>query len=321
MSAPRMSALDPAGPQADHIATLWDIFLSVSIAVWVLVAVALAIAALVSRRRNTEDPLTADTPRDRNLIRGVVACGVLTVLTLIALLVASIASGNALAALEDDADAVNIRITGRQWWWDVTYEPDHPAKTAITANELVVPVGQIVHLELEAADVIHSFWVPSLHGKKDLIPGRRNRTWLRVDEAGTFRGQCAEFCGLEHANMAITVRAVPPAEFDMWIAHQRTAAEPPRTAQEAHGQRIFLAGPCVLCHAIAGTTAGAGLGPNLTHLASRQTLGASTMPNTPENLRAWITNPHQVKPYVRMPGLALAPADLDALVAYLRTLK
>lgn len=321
MSEPRMSALDPAGPQAEAIATVWDVFFAVSVVVWVLTIGALAIATLRSRRRRESDPSTEDPRLVKRLIAGVIAAGAVTVLTLVALLVVSIQSGNALAALEDDADALHVRITGRQWWWQIDYEHDNPQRAAQTANELVLPVGKVVHLELASADVIHSFWVPSLHGKKDLIPGRMNRTWLRIDEPGTYRGQCAEFCGLEHANMKLTIYAVPASEFESWLVHQRSEAEKPRTPQEQHGQRVFQAGPCVMCHTIAGTSAGANLGPNLTHLASRTTLGAGAMPNTAENLRTWITDPHRAKPYVRMPALQLAPDDLDALVAYLRSLK
>lgn len=325
MTEPRMSALDPAGPQADAIAGVWDVFFAVSVVVWAVVIAVIAVAAVRSHRRRRrepdDDPLREDPRQAKRLVAGVVAAGVLTVGTLIALLVVSIASGNALAALEDDADALHIRITGRQWWWQLDYEPDNPARTATTANELVVPVGKVIHLELVSVDVIHSFWVPSLHGKRDLIPGRTNRTWLRVDEPGTYRGQCAEFCGLEHANMGITIIAVPPEQFEGWLHHQRSEARKPSTATEQHGQRIFLGGPCVLCHAIAGTGAGATLGPDLTHLASRRTLGASTMANTDAHLRTWITNPHTAKPYVRMPALQLAPDDLDALVTYLRSLE
>ena len=325
MSEPRMSALDPAGPQAAEIASTWDVFLAIAVVVWSAVVIAVIVASVLSHRRRRRepdvDPLREDARQNKRLVTGVVAAGALTVVTLIALLVVSVQSGNALAALEDDADALHIRITGRQWWWQIDYEHDNPARSAITANELVVPVGKVIHLELVSVDVIHSFWVPSLHGKRDLIPGRTNRTWLRIDEPGVYLGQCAEFCGLEHANMRITVRAVPPDQFEGWLYHQRSEARKPSTAQEQHGQRVFLGGPCVLCHTIAGTSAGGTLGPDLTHIASRQTLGASTMANTPENLALWITDPHAAKPYVRMPALELAPDDLDALVAYLRSLE
>lgn len=180
MTAPRISVLDPAGPQAGTIAALWQVFLWISIVVFAVVVVAFAIATIhaVRRRRRdgAADPLAGDPARDRRMIRGVIAAGGVTVVTLLVLLVASVRSGSALAALEDDADPLHIRITGRQWWWQIEYEHDDPARSATTANELHIPVGRTVHLELTSADVIHSFWVPSIHGKKDLIPGRLNRT-------------------------------------------------------------------------------------------------------------------------------------------------
>jgi cytochrome c oxidase subunit II len=325
MTAPRISVVDPAGPQAAAIASLWDVFLWVSIAVFVLVIAAFAAAtfgALRRRRREGDgDPLAEDPGRDRRMIRAVIAAGGITVLALLALLVASVRSGSALAALEDDADALNIRVTGRQWWWQIDYEHELPDRAATTANEIHVPIGRTVHLELTSADVIHSFWVPSIHGKKDLIPGRINRTWIRIDEPGEYRGQCAEFCGLEHARMAITVVAEPEATFERWLAHQRESARPPANATAEHGLRVFTGSPCVLCHAIAGTSAGGRLGPDLTHVASRTTLAAGALANSPHNLAAWIQDPQRVKPGARMPATTLRAADLQAVLVYLQGLR
>jgi cytochrome c oxidase subunit 2 len=325
VTSPRFSALDPAGPQARAIASLWDLFLWISIAVFVLVigffAVATVRAVRQRQRAGDGDPLAVQRASERRMVRGVVAAGAITVLTLLGLLVASIRSGSALAALEDDADALHVRITGRQWWWQIEYEHDDPTRSASTANELHVPVGRTVHLELSSGDVIHSFWVPSVHGKKDLIPGRINRTWIRIDEPGEYRGQCAEFCGLEHAKMAITVRAEPPAVFAAWLAHQREPAAAPADAQAARGLAVFTGSPCVLCHAIAGTTAGGRLGPDLTHAASRTTLAAGALPNNVGNLAGWLLDPQSVKPGVHMPATSLAPADFHALLAYLEGLQ
>jgi cytochrome c oxidase subunit 2 len=322
---PRMSALAPAGPQADTIASLWDVFLWISIAVWVLVVAALAAAAVRARTPRDAiglgDPLAGDPGRDHRLLRGVIAAGAVTVAILIALLVASITTGGTLAELEDAPGALDVRITGRQWWWQIDYEPEIPAQTAVTANELHIPVGRPVHLQLTSSDVIHSFWVPSLHGKRDLIPGRVNRTWIRADQPGTYVGQCAEFCGLEHAHMVLTVIAEPPAAFEAWLARQREPAPPPSDEAPRRGQRVFLGGPCVLCHAIAGTPAGGRLGPDLTHFASRSTLAASLVPNTVGHLAGWIADPQATKPGVRMPAITLPPEDLLALVAYLRGLR
>jgi cytochrome c oxidase subunit II len=325
-----MSALEPGGPQAETIASLWDVFLWISVAVWVLVVAFLAIAAARARVRAgtggpvaslAADPLGGDPARDRRLVRGVIAAGALTVAVLIGLLVASIAAGAALADLEDEPGAIHVRITGRQWWWQIDYEPEAPERTAVTANELHVPVGRPVHLELTSSDVIHSFWVPSLHGKRDLIPGRVNRTWIRADEPGTYRGQCAEFCGLEHARMALTVIAEPQADFDAWLARQREPAAEPQTDAQRRGQRVFLGAPCALCHTIAGTQAGGRLGPDLTHFAGRTTIGAGAVPSTVGHLAGWIADPQAIKPGARMPAISLPPDDLLALVAYLETLQ
>jgi cytochrome c oxidase subunit II len=325
VTGPRFSVLDPAGPQSRAIAWLWDVFFWMSVAVFAIVVVAFtlaAIRALGQRRRDGEgDPLAEDPARDRRAIRGVVAGGIVTVLALLALLVASVRSGAALAALEDDADALHVRITGRQWWWQIEYEHDDPRHTATTANELHVPVGRTVHLELTSADVIHSFWVPSIHGKKDLIPGRLNRTWIRVDEPGTYRGQCAEFCGLEHAEMVIAIIAEPPEAFEAWLAHQREPARPPADALAVRGQQVFNGSPCVLCHTIAGTTAGGRLGPDLTHIASRSSLASGVLPNSIGNLAGWLLDPQSVKPGAHMPATTLAAADLHALLAYLEGLQ
>ncbi|HEX2690968.1 MAG TPA: cytochrome c oxidase subunit II [Kofleriaceae bacterium] len=325
MTDPRISVLDPAGPQAATIASLWDVFLWISIAVFVLVIASFAVAtgrAVGRRRRDGDgDPLAEDPVSERRMIRGIVLAGTVTVVTLLALLIASIRTGSALAALEDDAGALHVRVTGRQWWWQIEYEHDDPPHSATTANELHIPVGRTIHLELTSADVIHSFWVPSLHGKKDLIPGRINRTWLRIDEPGEYLGQCAEFCGLEHARMAITVYAEPPEVFSAWLAHQREPAAPPADGQAVRGLAVFTGSPCVLCHAIAGTSAGGRLGPDLTHAASRARLAAGALPNTIGNLAGWILDPQSVKPGSHMPATSLAPADLHALLAYLEGLR
>jgi cytochrome c oxidase subunit II len=322
---PRMSVLDPGGPQADRIASLWDAFLYLSIAVWVLVVAFLAIAALKAHRRRSAsedgDPLVRDPALERRLIRGVIVAGGATVVVLFALLVSSILTGRALASLETDADAVHVRVIGHQWWWEIQYERLDPYRAASTVNELHLPTGRPVILELTSADVIHSFWVPSIHGKKDLIPGRMNRTWIRIDEPGEYRGQCAEFCGLEHANMAITLIAEPRDAFEHWLDHQRNEAGAAMTESSLRGQRLFMGGPCAACHSIAGTPAGGRLGPDLTHLASRTFLGAGAVPNNPLSLAHWILDPHALKPGVHMPATSLSSDDLADLVSYLETLQ
>ena len=322
---PRMSVLEPVGPQAARIASLWDLFLWLSIGVWVLVVMFTAIAAVRAHRRRKAsgdgDPLERDLPQERRLIRGVVISGVATVVVMFALLVGSILTGRALASLEQDKNALHVRITAHQWWWEIVYEPQLPSSTASTANELHLPVGRPIHLELTSGDVIHSFWIPNVHGKKDLIPGRVNRTWLRIDEPGVYRAQCAEFCGLEHANMMLPVIAESPDAFEAWREHQRKEAAGAMSATTLRGQELFMSGTCAQCHSIAGTIAGGRVGPDLTHFASRPTLGAGATLNNSVELAKWILDPHAVKPGVLMPPTSMPADDLAALLSYLGGLK
>jgi cytochrome c oxidase subunit 2 len=218
-------------------------------------------------------------------------------------------------------DALPIRVTAHQWWWEVLYDDPQPGRIFSTANEIHVPVGRPVVVTLLADDVIHSFWVPSLHGKKDLIPGRTNVIEFRADQPGTYRGFCAEFCGLQHAFMSFDVVAMPPQEFDAWAQHQREPAPEPADASARRGRELFLSGSCMLCHAVHGTPANARKAPDLTHVATRERLAAGRIPNTPQDLAAWIADPQKIKPGVNMPAHPLPPDDLQALVAYLGTLK
>lgn len=324
-----MSALEPAGPQADRIGALWNLFLVVAVIVTVLViGVELVGVVRAVRRRRREafaDPLARDPVGDRRRLHVIAVATAATVATLIGLLIASVETGKALAALGDrrpaEGQPLTIKITGHQWWWEVEYEHTVPALRVTTANELHLPVGRPVLLRLASSDVIHSLSIPSLHGKKDLIPGRENVTWIQADRAGVFRGQCAEFCGVQHARMALPVVAEAPAAFEAWLAHQRQPAPPPATEAARRGQAVFLTGACVMCHTIRGTDAGATAGPELTHLASRTSLAAGTLPNTRGHLLGWISDPQRIKPGVRMPPNPLPSADLDALLAYLETLR
>jgi cytochrome c oxidase subunit 2 len=213
--------------------------------------------------------------------------------------------------------ALVVEIVGHQWWWEVHY----PEQGITTANEVHIPVGRPVALQLTSADVIHSFWVPALAGKMDLLPDGTNTLVLEAAEPGEHLSQCAEFCGLQHANHALVVVAEPAERFAAWVAdQQRPAAEPTGVAAQ-RGQEVFLGSNCIDCHAVRGTTAVATDGPDLTHLASRPTLGAAVVPNTPDRLADWVTDPHAIKPGVGMPAAELADEDLDALLAYLETLE
>ncbi|HEX4330520.1 MAG TPA: cytochrome c oxidase subunit II [Usitatibacter sp.] len=315
-------ALDAAGPQAGHIVHLWWLTVAICTAVFAAVMAALVVALKRAPRAQAGDPpdVSSLTRAEPTLFRAVTAAVAASAVLLMVLLVASIATDRAIASLPGEG-ALHIEVTGHQWWWAVHYDDAQLDRVFDTANEIHVPVGRPVIVSLESADVIHSFWVPNLHGKKDLIPGHTTSISLRADKPGIYRGQCAEFCGLQHAFMAFEVVASPPAEYEAWAQAQRRPAAEPSDAQAQHGKELFMSGTCMLCHAIDGTTAGARMAPNLTHVASRRTLAAGTLENTPQNLAAWILDPQKAKPGAQMPAHPLDGSDLGALVAYLETLK
>ena len=222
----------------------------------------------------------------------------------------------ALGANVSQAEAIYIRIIGHQWWWEFVY----PDLGITTANELHVPVGSIITADLESIDVIHSFWVPQLAGKTDVIPGRINHTWFQVGQAGNFHGQCAEFCGIQHANMRFEVVAESKEQFQAWVQQQQSAPTP-RTGDAAKGEQIFLSGTCIGCHTVGGTKAQGKTGPNLTHFATRGNFAGAVLQNNPTNLARWLADPQAVKPGTLMPNLKLSQEQIDALVAYLTSLK
>jgi cytochrome c oxidase subunit II len=318
----RHDALAPAGAQAARIADLWWILAGVCAGVFVLVMIALAIAVWRAPRGRVESGGTIedDPARDSRAARRVGFAVAVSALLLVALLAASVITDRALATLPLQ-DAVNVSITGHQWWWDIRYDDAEPSRAFSTANELYVPVGRPVVATLTADDVIHSFWVPSLDGKKDLIPGRTSTIRFQADQPGRYRGICAEFCGWQHAHMYFEVIAVPQDQYDAWAEAQRKPAAEPADDAAKRGRDLFLSGSCMMCHAIQGTTANAHHAPDLTHVASRTRLAAGTIDNTPENLAAWISDPQKIKPGVNMPANPIAHEDLQALVAYLQTLQ
>jgi cytochrome c oxidase subunit 2 len=308
------SALHPAGVQAARIEQLWWLMFWVCTAVFIAVMLGLAVALARGRAgRSTE---TADGTLTRNVSVAIAASTV----TLIGLLVASVLTGRAIGSL-NAPDALAVQITGYQWWWSIEYLNVDPSLRVTTANELHLPIGRPVAVTLKAADVIHSFWVPALHGKTDLVPGRETSTWLRVDRPGVFRGQCGEYCGVQHAHMGLVVVAEPSEHFERWLSAQRRLAPEPVTSDQVRGRQIAEQGPCALCHTIRGTTAAARTAPDLTHFATRSTIGAGTVPNTRGYLAGWIADPQHLKPGNRMPPTGLSPSDLQAVVAYLETLR
>jgi cytochrome c oxidase subunit II len=311
------SVLSPAGSQASSIHALWTLMLWVCCAVFVAVMAALLFSLLRGVRNLSNDDLAL--PSERALTQGVGAAVGVTVVVLIFLLVASVWTGRTVGSLQASS-AITIAITGHQWWWEIQYDDAIASRRVVTANELHIPINRPVVLRVTSRDVIHSFWVPNLQGKRDLIPGYTTAIWLRADRAGLFRGQCAEFCGMQHAHMALDVVAESDQDFEGWLdARRQPGRDSP--ASTRRGRDIFMQARCAGCHAIRGTEAAGQIAPDLTHIATRSTLGAGTLPNTPENLAAWIQDPQRVKPGNQMPATPLAPDDVRALVAYLETLR
>ncbi len=226
--------------------------------------------------------------------------------------------------------AMTVDVIGHQWWWEVRYpaaRDDSGARPAaghgeaVTANEIHIPVRTRVNVVATTADVIHSFWVPALNRKIDMIPGLRNRILLYASTPGIYRGQCSQFCGLQHAHMAMYVYAQPLAQYRAWLANMSAPARTPATAAARAGEQEFMTSACSSCHRIAGTAAQGDIGPDLSHLETRSTLAAATIPNTPSELAAWIRNPQAIKPGDRMPDLGLSSKEVSSLVTYLETLR
>jgi cytochrome c oxidase subunit 2 len=314
------SAFSPVSPQAHLVATLWWWMLGVGGAIWIVVIGAMLYVSFARRGARGSDGLqhVAEGTHHR-MERVVTGAGVVTVLVLAGFLVFDFSVGHALAA--HPSRALTIDVVGHQWWWEVQYEDPQPSKRLTTANEIHVPVGEPVQLKLRSADVIHSFWAPDLNGKKDLIPGYLSTLWFTADTAGVYRGQCAEFCGLQHAKMAFYVIAEPKAKFQAWLAAGAQSPPPPTDSTQLYGQRVFLSSGCAVCHTIGGTQAQSFVGPPLTHLASRMTIASGALANTKANLMGWISNPQAIKPGARMPAIPLTGPQLAALVEYLETLK
>jgi cytochrome c oxidase subunit 2 len=314
------SALDPRGVGARLVGDLFWLFLAVSTLVLLLVSIGLA-WGLARRRRAAEaavGPLEP-SPRERAASTVIVIATTATALTLFVLTGFSYVTGKTIADLTG-SETVTLRITGHQWWWEIRYEDPDASRSFTTANEIHIPVGEAVKVKLEASDVIHSFWVPNLSGKRDLIPGRQTELTLLAEEAGAYRAQCAEFCGLQHAKMAMMVIAEDRASFDRWVDGQIAAAAPPGSDRQV-GLDLFMARGCAMCHGVRGSPAGGRVAPDLTHVASRTTLAAGALPMTHDALSAWIADAQHFKPGSNMPPMDLSPDELSAIVAYVEGLK
>jgi cytochrome c oxidase subunit 2 len=321
----QQSAISPTGPYAHRIAALGAFFL-ILLGLIFLIVLVLALIPLTRRHRGFEqEPLEVhhapSQATDRKLTRIVGTATVITVLILFGLITISVSTGKTTSAPIGHANALTIDITGNQWWWYVRYPNADASRIVVDANELHIPVGRPVSIRGTSNDVIHSFWVPNLQGKRDLIPSHTTTDWIEADHAGKFRGQCAEFCGLQHAHMALWVIAEPEAQFDAWFAHQLEAAAPPTDPIRQRGRDVFMNSACPLCHTIQGTTAAGEAGPDLTHFASRSTIAAGTLPNNKGNLAGWITDPQNVKPGTHMATVPVKAEDMQPLLEYLEGLQ
>jgi cytochrome c oxidase subunit 2 len=314
VTSPGHSTLEPASHAAREIARLWWVMMS---GAWIGFGVVLLLLLLGwLRRRRRGLPFGAD---DTAATRLVVALGVAVPVVVLTTLFfwSDVFVIRSTAAPTTGSARLEIRVVGHQWFWEVRY----PASGVVTANEIHIPVGERVRVVTTTDDVIHSFWVPALNRKVDMIPGRPTAVLLQADRPGIYRGQCAEFCGLQHAHMSLLVFADPPARFRAWLAASRRASRSPAGTLARRGERVFLAEACSGCHTVRGTDARGTVGPDLTHVGSRVTLAANTLPNDPSTLGEWIRDPQHVKPGAKMPDLVLSEADVRALVAYLRGLR
>jgi cytochrome c oxidase subunit 2 len=316
------SIFSDAATEGTQFNTLFVIFLVICAAMYVLV-IAMLLGALARRRRAGEANVV-DAGRhhqtDPLMQAGLIGWGTLVAVGLAALAIASFFADRSMARAAT-AEKLSITVTANQWWWDVQYNSGDPSKTLRTANELHLPVGVPVRILLRSNDVIHSFWVPSLAGKQDLIPGRENDISVTPRKVGIYRGQCAEFCGTQHAHMALTVDVEPYDKFVHWWQQQLRPASAPATPEAVAGYHYVTTRECSACHTIGGTPAGGTVGPDLTHLASRRSIAAGTLPMSKGNLYGWVEDPQSAKPGNKMPTIGLEPGQLHAVVAYLETLK
>jgi cytochrome c oxidase subunit 2 len=309
------SAWEVHGTSAISIKALMILVIAVCTSIWIMVVV---MAALALHRRRVS-ALEAEARSDQRVAYVIGGAVVATVLVITMLTVASFYTTRSID--QSDTTEVAITVRGEQWWWRIIYTDPDPAKTFETANEIHVPVGKAVRLQLESADVIHSFWVPSLAGKQDLVPGRTNFLSIRAERPGVYRGQCAEFCGLQHSHMAMLIVADDQAGYEHWLSSQRSAALSPTMQEVSAGQGVFLQKPCAACHSIRGTSAKGSVGPDLTHVGSRATIAAGLLERTRGTLAAWVADPQTLKPGNYMPMVPLQSHELRQVSAYMESLK
>lgn len=316
------STFGNAASETRQFNILFIIFLVVCTVMYVAV-IAFLFAAILRRRRSAAANVVEESRHHQSdpLMRtGLIGWGAVVTTGLFLLAVFSFIADRSMASTSG-REKLAITVTGNQWWWDISYNAANPSKSLRTANELHLPVGVPVRIFLNSNDVIHSFWVPSLAGKQDLIPGRQNDITITPTKIGIYRGQCAEFCGAQHAHMALIVDVESYGDFIKWWEHQLKTAPQPTTPLTLAGYKYVTSRNCSACHAIAGTPASGTIGPDLTHLAGRRSIAAGTMPMSRGNLYGWVEDPQSLKPGTRMPTIGLEPDQLHAVVAYLETLK
>ncbi len=310
----KQSALDAHGASASALKDLIVFVTAICLIIWLLVVGFLGWSLL---RRNND--IRRDAQAERRMTQAVVAAIGATALVVLVLTLASFFTTRSISS-EGDV-ALTVRVKGQQWWWQFSYEHADQERNFQTANELHVPVGKDVRLILESIDVIHSLWIPSLAGKQDMIPGRLNVLRIRADREGVYRGQCAEFCGLQHSHMAFMVVAENEEDFQRWEKNQRKTATEPPNAEAAAGKAVFISKQCAACHTVRGTSAGGTSGPDLTHVGSRRTIGAGLLETTRGSLAAWIADPQTLKPGNNMPIVPLTSDELRDVSAYMESLR
>jgi cytochrome c oxidase subunit 2 len=308
----------PVSTPAKSIFGLSLFVLAVTAAIFVVVFTLLAYSVVKFRKRINDDGREPPQVYGSNQVE--IAWTVIPVLIVVALFMATARVIATVQKTTPPPDAIEVIAIGHQFWWEYRY----PGLNVVTANELHVPVSDPDHptptfIKLLSADTDHSFWVPRLAGKTDLIPNHPNSMWIDPHQTGVYLGQCAQYCGTQHAKMLLRVYVQPRDEFDRWIQQQRQPASVRDVVSE--GRRVFETTACINCHAVAGTVANGRFGPDLTHLMSRETIAAGAAPNTRENLRIWIQNPAVIKPGSLMPAMELNDQELDAVTAYLETLR
>jgi len=327
--------LEPAGPVARMQGELFVLTLGIMLFVFVTVGGVLVYTLVRFRERpqaaaGAQGGVLADRetaagkeddlpPQIEGSHKLEVVWTIIPFLLLLIMAIPTVRLNFALAA-DPGEDALDIHVIGHQWWWEFRY----PELGIVTGNEIRIPVGRPVRLTIETEDVIHKFWVPKLAGKMDAIPGRVNQMWLQADVPGVYWGQCAELCGTHHANMRLRVVALPPAEFEQWVANWGRGPvvdDPAKLAAVERGRELFETRACFACHAIQGTSAQGDVGPNLTDIGVRTTIAAGMLPNTPENLARWIQNPQAIKPGSLMPVVPFTPDELNDLVTFLQSLR